>query len=259
MCPQNQEAVLVTFLPQNAIPAGLTLLHSVALNTNTGLFALLEDLQHLFCKAVGAIKLPFFIILEIDLPGAKFGVWKWSASICSNRWSCQLLVLALCHSSFVKVSQILKCSFCKFFWIFVLHCEEAGYWVVILKFCGGVCGQQWAHVTAQFHGVSALLAAFPGCLPWLLWCVSMSCYVIPIQKPGWHWKSLPVSPDQFWKAFYTTFTNKDKIMTEMRVWSVTSCCVRGLLSPMASALQQLGHPVLCVEEVPFWLFFKNIT
>lgn len=196
--------------------------HSVALNTTTGLFAFLEDLHHLFCKAVGAIKLPFFIILEIDLPGAKFGVWKWSVSICSNRRSCQLLVLASHHSSFVKVFKILKCNFCKFSWIFVFHCEEAGYRVVILKFCDRVRGQQWAHVTAQFHGVSVALAAFPACLAWLLWSLSMSCYVIPIQKPVWHWKSHRVSPDQFWKAFYTTFTNKDKIMTEMRV---LKCCV----------------------------------
>lgn len=54
-----------------------------------------------------------------------------------------------CHSSFVKVFQILKCSFCKFSWIFVFHCEEAGYWVVILKFCDRVCGQQWWAVVSS--------------------------------------------------------------------------------------------------------------
>lgn len=111
--------------------------------------------------------------------------------------------------------------------------------------------QQLAHVTAQFHGVSAVLAAFPGCLAWLLCCISLSCYVTPIQKPGRHWKSLPVSPDQFWKAFYTTFTNKDKIMAEMRVVKCyTMLCER-------FTLQQLGHPMLCVEEVPFWLCFQK--
>lgn len=33
--------------------------------------------------------------------------------------------------------------------------------------------------------------------------------------------------------------------------------MRGLLPPMASALQQLGHPMLCMEEVPFWLCFQE--
>lgn len=88
------------------------------------------------------------------------------------------------------------------------------YWSSVIECVDSSGEQRWAHVTAQFHGVSAVLAAFPGWLAWLLCCVSMCCYVIPIQKPGQHWKSLPVSPDQFWKAFYTTFTNKDKIMTD---------------------------------------------
>lgn len=88
------------------------------------------------------------------------------------------------------------------------------YWSSVIECVDSSGEQRWAHATAQFHGVSAVLAAFPGWLAWLLCCVSMCCYVIPIQKPGQHWKSLPVSPDQFWKAFYTTFTNKDKIMTD---------------------------------------------
>lgn len=68
-----------------------------------------------------------------------------------------------------------------------------------------------------------------GSLSWLSGLVALLCtcvlLFIPIQKPGQRWKSLPVSPGHFWKAFYTTFANKDKIITEMRVLKcyIVSC------------------------------------
>lgn len=100
-----------------------------------------------------------------------------------------------CHSPFVKVFQILKCSFCKFSWVFVFHCEEAGYWVVILKFCDRVCGQQWWAAVSSRHCTVSWCQCCVGSLSWLAGLVALLCiYVLLCYSYTETWSALEKPP-----------------------------------------------------------------